>query len=942
MKDAQSTTALRHLRRFVAVESTSRLPDQQLLERFAGHHEEAAFEALVKRHGALVLGVCRLLLPNWHDAEDAFQATFWVLARKAGTVGKQGSLGGWLYQVAYHAAIKIRARAANRLQQESKVGQRPTPDPLAEVTGRELVATLDEELHHLPEQFRVPLVLCYLEGNTRDEAARQLGWSLGTLKRRLEQGKEKLRRRLEQRGLALPAVFLAAGATEGAARAAVPSLLAATTARSAAKLVGGNTGTALGTPLGAITEQVLQTLFPSPFKIAGAVLGLVALAALAVIALAQRSAEGKADTGPKADAAPQKPVATPRGQAQAKAGQMHVTGRVLDTQGKPIGGARVAVIVRPKNSGRGGDFAADRYRVLGQGRADAGGRFHLTAGRTSSVRHRDVTVLAKARGYALGWQSLNPDADTPQGDIKLMPEEPIRGRLVDLQGQPAAGVRVYVNHVGRSVSGMLNGVSPFFPQSEKLPLWPEPAITNHKGRFVVAGLNRSAGVGLEIQDERFAPYRIYLDGRGPAKDLAASLAPAQRIEGNIAYADTGKPVPNARLTVYSSNEPYGGGGGLDGRADGQGHFRLNPYAGKYFTVAAYTPDGKPYLTVRKQVQWAQGAVKQRLNLKLPRGVLIQGTVLEAVSGKPLAGASVQYIPRNANNPNYREDVVTGWEGIVVTGTEGVFRITALPGPGHLLVSGPTLDFIHAEIGANMIYSGTPGGIRFSPDAVVKLDFSPKISTQKVTVRLHRGVTVKGKLVRPDGKPVAEALMMCRLHVNPLSLFWRFPQKVRDGRFELHGCDPKASYPVYFLDAKNKWGASVTLAAKQAGKPLIVRLLPCGKATARLVDPTAKPWVNVFPWLEILITPGPDKYDRRAEKQGMLAADGDYLPNIDRLNYWRSPFSDAKGRLTLTALIPGATYRIVDQDKDGKRTTKDFQVQAGKTLDLGDVVLKRGQ
>src|SRR5262249_7647413 len=152
---------------------------------------------------------------NWHDAEDAFQATFWVLAKKAGSVGKHGSVAGWLYQVAYHTALKARARAANREKRERQAGPPMPTDTLAEVTARELVGALDQAIQELPDQLRSPLVLCYLQGKTRDEAAQRLGWSLGTFKRRLERAKESVRARLVRRGLALPAALLAAGLAPG-------------------------------------------------------------------------------------------------------------------------------------------------------------------------------------------------------------------------------------------------------------------------------------------------------------------------------------------------------------------------------------------------------------------------------------------------------------------------------------------------------------------------------------------------------------------------------------------------------------------------------------------------------------------------------------------------------------------------------------------------------
>src|SRR5207245_3463817 len=176
---------------------------------FTQEHEERAFAALVRRHGPLVLGVCRRVLRNWHDAEEAFQATFLVLARKAASIRKHESVGGWLHNVAYHAALKARAQAATRQLRERQSRVRPDcdsratryPDPLDELTGRELLAVMDEELQRLPERFRVPLVLCYLEGQTRDQAAQQLHWTLRTLERRLEAGKKLLGSRLARRGV---------------------------------------------------------------------------------------------------------------------------------------------------------------------------------------------------------------------------------------------------------------------------------------------------------------------------------------------------------------------------------------------------------------------------------------------------------------------------------------------------------------------------------------------------------------------------------------------------------------------------------------------------------------------------------------------------------------------------------------------------------------------
>src|SRR5579883_2324935 len=207
--------------------------DRQLLERFLDNRDEAAFATLLDRHGAMVLRLCRRILHDAHEAEDAFQATFLVLARKAGTVRKQQSLGSWLYRVAYHVAIRARAVAARREEIGARRPRPATVDPLAEVSGRELLSVLDEELQRLPEKYRAPLVLCYLEGHTQDEAARQLGWRPQVLRGRIDRGRAVLRRRLIRRGFGLSAVLAGSLLEQMPAPAAAPALLIARTIRAA-------------------------------------------------------------------------------------------------------------------------------------------------------------------------------------------------------------------------------------------------------------------------------------------------------------------------------------------------------------------------------------------------------------------------------------------------------------------------------------------------------------------------------------------------------------------------------------------------------------------------------------------------------------------------------------------------------------------------------------
>src|SRR5262249_22930203 len=155
---------------------------RQLLQQFLANRDETAFAALVQRHGALVLGVCRSVLHHQQDAEDVSQATFLVLARKALTIRKQQAVSSWLHGVAYRLALKAKAQVNRRRVQEKQAAHQLSASTLDDLTWRELRAVLHEELQRLPEKYRAPLLLCYWEGRTRDEAAEQLGWAKGTLK----------------------------------------------------------------------------------------------------------------------------------------------------------------------------------------------------------------------------------------------------------------------------------------------------------------------------------------------------------------------------------------------------------------------------------------------------------------------------------------------------------------------------------------------------------------------------------------------------------------------------------------------------------------------------------------------------------------------------------------------------------------------------------------
>jgi RNA polymerase sigma factor (sigma-70 family) len=258
--------------------------DAELLGLFLHHRDEAAFEALVRRHGEMVLGVCRRVLRNDADAEDAFQATFLVLARKAGALRAPQALGSWLYGVAYKAAQQARRAATRRRAAEAKA--RPRAETAVGV-GVELREVLDRELAGLPEKYRAAVVLCDLEGKAYREAAEDLGCTEGTVASRLARGRALLARRLARHGLA-PSAGVAAVLSPQGASAAVPAALVASTVRAAA-------GQAVAAPVAAVLEGVLRAMLLHKLrKVAGALLLFALLAAGTGLVLWASQAEAEA------------------------------------------------------------------------------------------------------------------------------------------------------------------------------------------------------------------------------------------------------------------------------------------------------------------------------------------------------------------------------------------------------------------------------------------------------------------------------------------------------------------------------------------------------------------------------------------------------------------------------------------------------------------------
>ena len=765
--------------------SVAGLSDRQLLERFnarRGAAGEAAFAALVARHGPMVLGVSRQILEDCHLAEEAFQATFLVLARKARSIRDSDRLGNWLYGVALRTARCARLRLSRRREREElgsmiRSGSNALVEPAvppaeAAIMAREEFEVLHCEIARLPDAFRLPVVLCYLEGLTVHEAARQLQWSHGTLRSRMARAREKLRRGLTRRGIVLPVAALATVLDSRPASASVSSPLNEITTRAALRFAAGPAAVeALSASTTALAQEVLRSMLIHKLKLVA--LTVLFLGAVATGAGYLTRSLAMTDEPVKTPAGKQSRLAAvsdrpEQGQAPSP-GRMLVTGRVLDPAGKPVAGVLVDVIGGPRAPQVASREHSDRRVLVGGGETDASGHFRIDALRTSQERFFEVYALAALPGAGRGWALLNADAKQPAAEIRLRPEQVIQGKLFDVHGQPAAGVELHVWSIGRPTeTGWYDGVSMGNPPApEGLRVWPKPVVTDDQGRFTLAGIGQSVTVGFHIRDRRFANggLQVRTDSRDGPKSVTEALRPAVIIEGRVLAADTGQPIPHALVDVGLS---MAGGGSLH-RADDQGRFSAAAQPGRNYRVRATPSEGQPYLTAQVEFEWAKGAVRKEIDVKVPRGVVIQGKVLEQGTGCALTEATVQFIPMG-NRDNGA--MGSGSDTTVTSKQDGSYQITVAPGKGHLFVFGPSSDYILEAVGSRAIYNGRPGGVRHYAHGIISYEVKAGDPPHELNAVLRPGKTIKGRVVGPTGETIESALLITTLHIAQNSLFWR--------------------------------------------------------------------------------------------------------------------------------------------------------------------------
>jgi hypothetical protein len=775
----------------------------------------------------------------------------------------------------------------------------------------------------LPEKYRGPLVLCNLLNRTQEQAARELGLERSALGKRLKRAYTLLRQRLLGRGISLSLVLLASLLhQEGKASSLAPHLLLRTIRA------------ALGTASGSVAALAAPA---AGGLLLGATKKVVALALLVLLAGGFWAVQARKTPPERAVAPaplPSPPAPPPKPHRPERpllpAGEyVELGGKVLGPDGRPVPGAQVAVCgLRSFRPGK----RNVRDEVLSCGQTDEAGRFRLTVPRPAvawSLRSAFMHLWAAAPGFAPGTVRLPWRPDSPAVEVRLTRPEPIRGRLLGDDDRPAAHVRLVVSRIGDVHLEPIQ--TPDRERQKGPPLWPAAVITDAEGRFTLPGLDLDRGVGLRICDERFALRRVALE---PAlwRDRAHTLhlAHARLLEGRIA-AEGGAAQPGARLSVLAfdaAGRPFGPA--LDARADAAGAFHVRLPAADHYRVEAFAPEGNPFVGIARDVAWPEEATRQQLELTLPRGFLVRGVVADADSGKPVPQAHVQFWPRHGSA--IPPDVLTGSNNLTIGGPDGAFQLAVPEADGFLLVHEPSGEYVTEEWTGRL--QGFAG--RLHAQRVLPLVLAGGPAVRDLAVLLRRGVSIHGRVLGPEGKPVPAGAWLCRGRTCPDKADEGQPQPFWDGRFTLPGCVPGRLYPVLFLDARRCLGARVDLLAG-GDRPVDVRLQPCGTAEVRFLDAHGQAVAGHQPFLYVMAPP--DRATEDGDGREPAPAEMHELDEFDPGHYRDGPRTDAAGRVALPALIPGVRHRMSGY-LDAGGAWREFETRQGQKLSLPDVVLPR--
>jgi RNA polymerase sigma factor (sigma-70 family) len=922
--------------------------DRQLLEDFAACQDESAFAALVARHGSLVLRVCRRVLRHEQDAEDAFQATFLVLAQQNASIQNRDSLAGWLHGVAYRTAMKAKRSKTRRCNHEARAHQNK-PSSAASPTWDDVQSVLDEEIQRLPATFRTAFVLCVLEGKTVPTAAAEAQCKVGTMSSRLTRARKRLQQQLARRGIKLPALLAALAVVESAS-AAVPSGLAQTVIRlGLVGAAGGPAAEQLPPNVAALAAGVTRAMFLQKTRIVTLVLIAIGVfaAGAGVLTLQTLTAREQPAASPKSE----DPSPAPKLPAIPDKNSITYGGQVLGPDGRPVAGA--TLYLTPGGGYLRRPFVASRYATTGPD-----GRFQFSVPK-AQFGNRHVVVTATAANHGPGW--VRSPAGGPSEDLTIrlvQDDSPILGQIVDLEGKPIVGATLTVLQINaargedlgpwleavKSKKGPATRLEQMFLEEFTVALSPK-VTTDAEGRFRLTGIGRNRLVRAQLDGPTLASQQVCILTRPgnpievpeqqgePAFGEQGTVityygssfryvaAPTRPVVGVVRDKQTKQPL--AGVTVQSdklANNRLHGWDIIRTTTDAQGRYHLTGMPKGKGNIIKVIPAGdQPHIAIYANVPDSPGLDPVTVDCELNRGVWIEGKITDKVTGKPLRGAVEYYYlegsPILRDYPN-----LALLRNYVAAKEDGSYRIIGLPGPG-LVAVGYLPDYLRASERedeeavkeASLFAYNISHTINYG--ALARIDPARGVEVVKRDITLDPGWTFTGTVLGPDGQPLAGARgygLTARL--PPWS-----PEGMKTATFTVRAFNPRRPRDL-LVQHREKGLVGVVPLPKENGGPVTVRLGPGAVVTGRLVDADGKPRPGVE--LEPL------------------------FGSKDKLSPWPwtrySPQrieTDREGRFRIEALLPGYEFGVTD---GRARVHSGGILHSGQTKDLGDIQIKRQQ
>jgi RNA polymerase sigma factor (sigma-70 family) len=984
MANAQLDQVLHFLHGLCKRDALAQATDAQLLEAFLNERQEASFALLVQRHGGMVLSVATRVLGNRADAEDVFQATFLLLARKGMGIRKRQSVGSWLHGVAYRLAHKARLQRSRRHNHEKRAAIKRTATVNLDSAWQEVQTALDAALQELPECYRTLLVQCYLEGKSHAEAAEQLGCPLGTIRTRIARGRRLLRARLMARGLTLSTFGLTALLLSSIGPPSAPAALVQATLRAVGSFTSGQAQLTTA-PVARLVEEGLTTMSVSKTKIA--LLFMVALGVVSGGGLLARQRRGVNDT-PAITAFATKikeplPDRKVVPQVQDKDAVTY-NGRVVDTEGHPVANADVKYLFVTRQD------EPTPVRAV----SNARGQFQFTLTRKDVPLSAEATdadplkmgqLFVSAPGFALGWRGSRSEKQELITVQLTRNVTPIKGRLVDLQGKPLAGLHIAAVSVWAPEKGdltpfiqALSAGDSFYAAAFKhvpnvLTAWIigqdvsrflPSATTDAGGRFQLTGFARETIVELRIEGAAVETQRLYVINHSrpgsaarliapkkkPSKDPEVyeeppacifwndfdhALAPGLVVAGTLREQDSGRPLAGAVVESYRLAESrLVQDATYHTVTDSQGRYRLIGLPRGHGNQLRFRPPAdSPYFPLVKNVPPTRPYAAANLDILAQRGILVDVRTHDKNSGEPVPGCVSYFIlpEKPSTGFEFTRPHADAYNDFMPIRNDGTFRFVALPGRAILAFRASWRKYpIAKEAPAIQLPSALS-----SSNFQAFLEINPKAGADALRVQfaLDAEHIVKGKLTGPDGKPLGGALAAGLRH----DWYTDTEAPLTSDEFTALGLDPAHPRLLCFAQPQRKLAGSVVLRGDEK-EPVVVKLEPWATISGRLLTADGKPVQKATLWFTQVpsLKPG---VSRPTDAGIHVVYRSGYQPNSD-------PRTDDQGRFRVEGLVPSLKYSLALPDRDVARQQKwkgivfrNLILQPGETKDLGSITLQ---